>query len=148
MNSFRGTFSAAFRKFVERLRLSASAAQKQIDKPLPKNRQGKAEEERAWNDEKETSRIYIAAVLDFLQYILNEVVTTALEFPSSTGHARVITALDMIQFLALELEPHSLEKDSKRKVAFPPVFTEDRVEHLLACLGGNFSDIRSRALEV
>lgn len=127
--------------------MSASAAQKQIDKPLPKNRQGKPEEESAWEEEQEASQAYIDDVLYFLQNVLRNVVTPALEFPSMTAHARVITALDMVQSLALELESRS-EEDEKRKVEFPTIFTEERVEHLLACLGGNFSDIRTKALEV
>lgn len=51
----------------------------------------------------------------------------------------------MIQSLAVELET---PVEVKRKVVFPVVFTEERVDHLLACLGGNFSDIRAKALEV
>jgi hypothetical protein len=80
--------------------------------------------------------------------VLDDIVTPAIEFSSSTGHARVITALDMMHSLALELVTCHVPSGSKYQVDYPTVFTEERVEYLLACLGGNFSDIRAKALEM
>jgi hypothetical protein len=146
--SFRGTFSAAFRKFIERLRLSSTAAQKHLSKTMPKSRQGKEDEERGWVMEKRESTIYIDSVVLFLQDVLDRVVTPAIELPSLTGHARVITALDMIESLASELSTGLAPPSQKDTVDYPKVFTEERLDHLLACLGGNFSDVRAKAMNV
>jgi len=146
--SFRGTYSAAFRKFIERLRLSSTAAQKHLCKTMPKSRQGKEDEERKWALEKRESAIYIDSVVLFLQDVLDSVVTPAIELPSLTGHARVITALDMIESLASELSSGSVPPSQKDTVSYPEVFTEERLFHLLACLGGNFSDVRAKAMNV
>jgi hypothetical protein len=88
------------------------------------------------------SQQYITSVIEFLQHVLKQVITPALELPSFTGHARVITGLDLIHSLALEVP---LFAD---KIAVPLVFTDERVDHLLACLGGNFSDVRAKALDM
>ena len=146
--SFRGTFSAAFRKFIERLRLSSTAAQKQLSKTLPKSRQGKEDEERGWALEKRESAVYIDSIVLFLQDMLDKVLTPAIELPSLTGHARVITALDMIESLASELSTGTAPLSQKDTINYPEVFTEERVDHLLACLGGNFSDVRAKAMNV
>jgi hypothetical protein len=88
------------------------------------------------------SQQYITSVIEFLQHVLNLVITPALELPSFTGHARVITGLDLIHSLALEVP---LFAD---KIEIPLVFTDERVDYLLACLGGNFSDVRAKALDM
>lgn len=67
-----------------------------------------------------------------------------------TGHAHLITALDMLQSLVVEWEALFVPavKPNNGTHQLPRAYSDKRIEYLLGCLGGNFADTRSKALEI
>jgi hypothetical protein len=123
---------AAFGKFIERLYTSANAAVRQNQKPLAQGKQGDATSQEEFEQQKMFRREYTDILL-----------------PMSTYHAKIITALAMLSYLEQNLGSRQVgKKVGRNQVTWPTLYTDERVECLIACLGSNFTDVRSQAAEL
>lgn len=146
---FRNDFVASFGKFTERLYTSANAAVKQSQKPLALSKQGDAEAQAAHDQQKMTCTEYASQIVQFVEHLLKHFVDRSIFLPMSTYHARIITGLSMLSNLEEHLGGRNVSKKTGRnQVTWPILFTEKRVECLIACLGSNFADVRQQSADL
>jgi hypothetical protein len=140
---------AAFGKFIERLYTSANAAVRQNQKPLAQGKQGDATSQEEFEQQKMFRREYTDRIIQLVQLILNRFIDASILLPMSTYHAKIITALAMLSYLEQNLGSRQVgKKVGRNQVTWPTLYTDERVECLIACLGSNFTDVRSQAAEL
>lgn len=146
---FRNDYLASFGRFVERLYTSANFAIRQSQKPLAISKRGDAETEKAFDQQRVACKDYAASTGEFVEYLLKHFIDTSIFLPMSTYHARIITGLSMLTYLEEHLGSRKTPKKAgKNQVNWPTLFTKERVECLIACLGSNFTDVRNQAAEL
>jgi hypothetical protein len=128
---------------------SANAALRQSQKPLAVSKQGDAEAQQAHDQQKVVCTTYADRVVQFVKHLLEHFVDRSIFLPMSTYHARIITGLSMLSNLEEHLGGRNVSKKAGRnQVAWPILFTEERVECLIACLGSNFADVRQQSTDL
>ncbi|KAJ9099209.1 hypothetical protein QFC21_004089 [Naganishia friedmannii] len=146
---FRSDYLAAFGKFVDRLYTSANAAVRQNQKPIAQGKQGDAIAEEEFEQQKVSRREYMGRIVQLVQIMLNRFIDPSILLPMSTYHARIITALAMLSYLEQNLGSRQAGKKAGRnQVTWPTIYTEERVDSLIACLTSNFTDVRTQAAEL
>jgi hypothetical protein len=143
---FRNDFSASFGRFVERLYTSANFAIRQSQKPLAVSKKGDAEAEMAFERQRVACTEYAKRTAQFVEYLLGNFIDKSIFLPMSTYHARIITGLSMLTYLEEHLGSRKVPKKAgKNQVTWPSLYTKERVECLIACLGSNFTDVRNQS---
>ncbi len=81
---------------------------------------------------------YIGSIQDNLDWILRNIVDTAIRLPLTTNHARMVIALEVLAAVSSTSVAQDLVQ----------LWSPARVHNLLACLGSNFTEIRDRAMSM
>lgn len=122
---------------------------RQSQKPLAQAHKGNAEAETTHEQQKVVCIDYAGHVVRFVEHLLEHFVDRSIFLPMSTYHARIITGLSMLSNLEEHLGGRNVSKKAGRnQVIWPILFTDKRVECLLACLGSNFADVRLQSTEL
>jgi hypothetical protein len=113
------------------------------------SKQGDSEAQQAHDQQKVVCTAYADNVVQFVKHLLEHFVDRSIFLPMSTYHARIITGLSMLSNLEEHFGGRNVSKKAGRnQVAWPILFTEERVECLIACLGSNFADVRHQSTDL
>lgn len=119
---------------------------RQSQKPLAISKRGDVEAEKEFEQQRAAYKAYATSAAEFVEFLLKHFIDTSIFLPMSTYHARIITALSMLSYLEEHLGSRKTPKKAgKNQVTWPTLFTKERVEYLIACLGSNFTDVRNQA---
>ncbi len=83
----------------------------------------------------------MSSVQSYLSFLLKSVVDRAIILPLTTNHARIMIALDMLEKIA---DTTNIGKDG----LMVGVWTEERTEMIVRCLGSNFTEVRQKAMSM